>query len=177
MATSLEVQKKNLSTGEFESILGLERTQIGVNRDLEQAKIALDSALANYNNAISNKEISLKKLEVSLTDARLSVEQAQKEFSKLSIVAPIDATVTRVNISVGQEVSMNTPMIEIASRNPEIIFDLDSLSVTLLKIGSIQPVLYDGKTYSGTVVGVSQVANDSLLYTARITLPESPKYL
>lgn len=114
---------------------------------------------------------------VSLTDAQLSLDQAQKEFSKLSIVAPIDATVTSVSVSVGQEVSIGAPMIEIASRNPEIVFDLDPLSVSLLKIGSIQPVLYNGQTYSGTVVGISQVANDSLLYTARITLPESPKYL
>ena len=80
-------------------------------------------------------------------------------------------------MSVGQEVSVGIPTIEIASRNPEIIFDLDSVAVTLLKIGSIQPVLYDGETYSGTVVGVSQVANTSLLYTARLTLPQSPKYL
>lgn len=173
----LEVQKKNLATGEFESTLGLERTQIGASRDIEQSKIALDSAESNYNNAVSNKEITLRKLEVSLTDARLSLEQAEKEFAKLSIVSPIDATVTRVNVSVGQEVSTGIPMVEIASRNPEIIFDLDSTAVMLLKIGSMQPVLYNGQTYSGTVVGVSQVANDSLLYAARITLLESPKYL
>lgn len=100
-----------------------------------------------------------------------------KEFSKLSIISPIDATVTRVNVSVGQEVSTGTPVIEIASHSPEIVFDLDSTAVALLKIGSTQPVVYNDVTYSGTVVGVSQVANDSLLYTARITLPGSPKYL
>lgn len=177
VAAGIEVQKKNLATGEFESTLGLDRTKIGADRDIAQAKIAVDSAEANYNNAISNKTITLKKLEVSLTDARLSLEQAQKEFAKLSIVSPIDATVTRVNVSVGQEVAMGIPMIEIASRNPEIVFDLDSVAVTLLKVGSIQSVMYDGETYSGTVVGVSQVANDSLLYAARLTLPTSPKYL
>ncbi len=177
VAAGIEVQKKNLSTAAFASTVGLERTQIGANRDIAQAKIALDSAEANYNNAVSNKDITLRKLAVSLTDAQLSLEQAQKEFAKLSIVSPIDATVTHVNVSVGQEVSTGTPMIEIASRNPEIVFDLDTLSVSLLKIGSIQPVLYNDQTYSGTVIGISQVANDSLLYTARITLPESPKYL
>jgi multidrug efflux pump subunit AcrA (membrane-fusion protein) len=155
----------------------LDRTKIGIDRDIALAKIAMDSAEANYNNAISNKAITLKKLEVSLTDARLSLEQAQKEFEKLSIVSPIDATVTKVNVSIGQEVTTGIPMIEIASRNPEIIFDLDSMSVSLLKTGSTQSVFYDGEVYSGTVVGVSQVANDSLLYSARLTLPTSPKYL
>jgi multidrug resistance efflux pump len=152
VAAGLEVQKKNLTTGEFESTLGLDRTKIGIDRDITQAQITRDSAEANYNNAVSNKEITLKKLAVSLTDAKLALEQAQKEFGKLSIVSPIDATVTRVNVSVGQEVSMGIPMIEIASRNPEIIFDLDTVAVSLLKVGSSQDVLYDGETYSGTVV-------------------------
>lgn len=177
MAAGLEVQKKNLSTLEFESALGLDRTKISVDRDIAQAKIVLESAEANYQNSVSNKDITLRKLEVSLTDARLALEQAEKEFSKLSIVAPIDATITRVHVSVGQEVSLGTPMVEISSQNPEIIFDLDSVSVGLLKIGSVERVFYDGETYSGTVVGISQVADSSLLYTARITLSESPKYL
>lgn len=152
VAVGLEVQKKNLTTGEFESTLGLDRTKIGIDRDITQAQITRDSAEANYNNALSNKEITLKKLAVSLTDARLSLEQAQKEFGKLSIVSPIDATVTRVNVSVGQEVSMGIPMVEIASHNPEIIFDLDTVVVSLLKVGSSQDVLYDNEMYSGTVV-------------------------
>ncbi len=177
VAAGLEVQKKNLATLEYESGLGLDRTQIGIDRDVAQAKIALESAESNYNNAVANKEITLKKLAVSLTDARLSVAQTEKEFAKLSIVSPIDATVTRVSVSIGQEVSTGTPVIEIASRSPEIVFDLDSRAVSLLKIGSIQPVLYNNVSYSGIVIGVSQVANESLLYTARIALPGSPSYL
>lgn len=177
IAAGLEVQKKNLTTGEFESTLSLDRMKITIDRDITQAKIMKDSAESNYYNAISNKEITLKKLAVSLTDAELALDQAEKEFAKLSIVSPIDATVTRVNVSIGQEVSMGIPMIEIASRNPEIIFDLDSVAVNLLKIGSGQDVIYNGEVYSGTVVWVSQVANDSLLYTARLTLQKSPQYL
>ncbi len=134
VAAGLEVQKMNLSTGEFESALGLERIQIGINRDITQAQIAVDSAESNYTNAVANKDITIKKLAVSLADAQLSLEQANKEFAKLSIVSPIDATVTRVSVSVGQEIAAGVPVIEIASRNPEIIFDLDSDAVVLLKV-------------------------------------------
>ena len=176
-AAALVVQEKNLTTGQFESQLGLDRTQIAIENSVEQARLAYESAKSGYENALQNRQITLEKLQVSRKDATIALEQANKESAKLSIVSPIDATVTRVNTSIGQDVATGTPVIELASSTPEIIFDLDADSVALLKIGSQEPVSYDGKTYTGTVVGVSQVANDSLLYTARIVLSTSPKYL
>lgn len=42
--------------------------------------------------------------------------------------------------------------------------------VPLVPIGSFQQIRYLGTTLTGTVTGVSQVATDSLLYTARISV-------
>ena len=176
-AAALEVQRKNLATGEFEATLGLDRTKLSLTNGVEQARLAYESAKSAYQNAIDTRRVTLEKLQVSRTDAVLALEQANKEVAKLAIVSPIDATVTHVVTSVGQDVSTGTPVIELASNTPEIVFDLDAESVALLKIGSNEKVEYDGKTYTGTVVGVSQVANDSLLYTARVVLPVAPKYL
>ncbi len=111
---------------------------------------------------------------MSQTDASLAVRQAQEELSKLAILAPIDGTVTKVIASVGQDVSAGTLMLEIANKNPEIVFDVDFDTVGQLKIGTASPVTYEEKTYTGTVVGVSQVASDSLQYSVRVSLSQSP---
>lgn len=183
-AAALDVQRKQIATqenalenGQFDTRLSLERAQISITNEIEQSRIAYENADSSYKNAVSNRDVSLRKLQVGRTDASLGVEQSEKEASKLTITAPIDGTVTRVIASVGQEITTGNPVIEVASRNPEVVFTLDSDSVSLLQIGSNEEVEYEGKTYTGTVVGLSQVATDALLHTARIVLSESPKYL
>ncbi|MFZ4461633.1 MAG: efflux RND transporter periplasmic adaptor subunit [Patescibacteria group bacterium] len=170
----IEVQKNGLNTGEFEANLGLDRTKIEIEKTLSTYKNVVDNAQANYDNAVKNKDITLRKLEVTQTDAALSLQQAQEELSKLSILAPIDGTVTKVIASVGQDVNAGTPMVEIANKNPEVVFDVDFDTVGQLKIGATSPVLYEEKSYTGTVVGVSQVASDSLQYSVRVALSQSP---
>lgn len=170
---NIEVQKRQLQTTSFDTTLSLDKLRTSNEQAITTAKIAVQSARMAYENAQENKTVTLKKLSLSESDAALSIAQAREELGKLSIVAPIDGSITRVITSVGQEVSSGTPVLELANKNPEITFDVEASIVPLLKAGSSQVVKYQGSSYMGTIVGVSQVATDSLLYSARIILSDT----
>jgi hypothetical protein len=64
-----------------------------------------------------------------------------------------------------------------ANQNPEITFEVEAAIVPLLKVGETQQVKYEGRSYTGTIVGVSQVATDTLLYATRIIVSGNPSLL
>lgn len=68
-------------------------------------------------------------------------------------------------------------MIEMANKSPEMQIDVEASIVPLLAIGSEQSIMYDGARLTGIVVGVSQIANESLLYSVRMSLKDTPKLL
>lgn len=169
---NIEVQKRQLATSQFDSSLNLEKTKTANNQSIANANLALETAKNNLENATKNRTLTLEKLKISETDASLNVSQAQREYEKLIIRAPIDGSITRVPASVGADVNPGTPMVELANRNPEIIFDVEANIAKLLEVGASQKVSYQGKEYEGIVVGVSAVATDTLLYSARIKVQE-----
>ncbi|MFB0964988.1 MAG: biotin/lipoyl-binding protein [Patescibacteria group bacterium] len=173
----IEIQKKNLATGEYDAKIGFERAKIAINAGIETAALAVRTAELNLDNATKNRETTLRKLEVSRSDAELQLKQANTELSKLQIVSPIDATVVKVIAQVGQDVSAGTSVVEISSRNPEVLIDVDADTASLLKQGATVEVSAEGKSYTGTVVGASKVANSALLYSIRIVLSDSPDLL
>lgn len=169
---NIEVQKRQLATSQFDTSLNLDKTKTTGIQLSTNAKLALETAKLNYDTAVKNRSIALDKLKISETDASLSVSQAEREYEKLIIRAPIDGSITRVTASVGADVSPGTLLVELANQNPEILFDVEASIAKLLVIGGSQRVQYQGKSYSGVVVGVSAVATETLLYSARIKIQE-----
>jgi hypothetical protein len=49
----------------------------------------IDVNNATLDEAIKNKELSLKNLDIIITDAEIGYKQALKQYSKLTITAPI----------------------------------------------------------------------------------------
>ena len=173
----IELQRRNLVSGEFDAKVGYERSKIAINAGNENALLSLKTAELNLENAIKNRDTTMRKLEVSRSDAELQLRQAGVELSKLQIVSPIDATIVKVIAQVGQEVSAGTSVVEISSRTPEVLIDVDSTTAGILETGASVEVSASGKSYTGTVVGVSKVANSALLYSIRIVLSDSPDLL
>jgi multidrug efflux pump subunit AcrA (membrane-fusion protein) len=174
---NFEVQQKNLANGEFDSKMSLDKLKISNAQAINTAKTTLESAELMYENAKKNKGVTLEKLRLAEKDALLAETQANEEFSKLTITAPIDGSVTRVIASLGVETSVGTPVVEISSASPEILFEVEANIVPLLAIGSEQVIRYMDTSFTGTVVWLSQVATDTLLYNARVSLPSSSSLL
>ncbi len=169
---NIEVQKRQLATSQFDSSLNLDKIKTTGEQSVKNSRLALETAKLNYSTAVKNQTLSLDKLKISERDAGLSVSQAEREYEKLIVRAPIDGSVTKVTASVGADVNPGTPLVEIANRNPEILFDVEANIAKLLKVGGSQMIVYQDKSYTGTVVGVSEVATDTLLYSARIKISE-----
>ncbi len=169
---NIEVQKRQLTSSQFDTSLNLDKTTTTGIQQATTAKLALETAKLNLATAEKNRSITLDQLKISETDANLSLAQAEREYEKLIIRAPIDGSITRVTASIGADVSPGTPMVELANQSPEILFDVEADIAKLLEVGTSQNVLYQEKTYSGVVVGVSTVATETLLYTARIKIQE-----
>lgn len=170
---NIEVQKRQLASTQFDTGINLSKIETANTQSVTNAKIALENARLAYDTSVKNRVLTLEKLKISENDAGIALEQSEREYEKLSIIAPIDGSITRVLASVGQDVAPGTLMVELANRNPEILFDVEANVAKLLEVGSTQNVQYQGKSYSGVVVGVSEVATDSLLYSARIKLKET----
>ncbi len=102
---NIEVQKRQLQTSEFESGISLEKIKTANEQSITTSRLAVESAQANYDTALKNKELTLERLRLTESDASLGLSQAQEEFDKLSIRAPIDGSITRVSASMGQDVS------------------------------------------------------------------------
>lgn len=174
---NFEVQQKNLANGEFDTQITLDKLKISNTQTINTAKTTVESAELMYENAKRNRVVTLEKLRLSEKDALLAQTQASEEFSKLTITSPIDGSVTRVIASLGLETSVGTQVVEISSASPEILFEVEVNIVPLLAIGSQQVIRYMDQSFTGTVIGLSQVATDTLLYNARVSLPISSSLL
>lgn len=174
---NFEVQQKNLATGEFDSKITLDKLRISNAQVINSAKIAVESAELMHENTKKNRIVTIEKLRLSEKDALLAETQAKEEFSKLTVTSPIEGSVSRVIASVGAETSVGTQIVEISSNSPEILFEVEANVVPLLTIGSEQMIRYMDKAFTGTVIGLSQVATDTLLYNARISLPATSSLL
>lgn len=137
------------------------------------AKLSLKQAENARDTALKSRWATLTQLGASRQSGVLSLEQAQREYSKLAIGAPFDGTVTKVLATPGQRVNPGTPMIEIVSNTPEVVIDLDADIANTLKIGDTVSVKVGEKKYNGSIIALARSAGANLLYTTRITVPEA----
>lgn len=144
----IELQRRGLVSGEFDAKVGFDRAKISIEAGIRNAELGLENARLNLENAQKNRETTLKKLLVNRSDAELQLKQAGVELSKLKIISPIDATIVKVIAQVGQEVSAGTAVVEISSRTPEVLIDVDSTTAAILKSGDTVEVSSVGKSFS-----------------------------
>lgn len=149
------------------------------------AQIALDEALNGPTEAeIEAAEIALRQAELTLQQARLnqeahalslaaaqlSVVTAQAAVENMTLVAPIDGTVTAVNYDIGETVSgimltlanLSQPMLEVY---------LDEADLNMVGLGYQVTVTFDAlpdDTFTGSVVQIDpQLVNESNVTAVR----------
>lgn len=151
---------------------------------LEQATNNFAKAKGDFDYLVSNRPDvtqaanNLQIAKVALSNAQLSLESARTALQKLSLLAPIDGTVTKITVKPGQVVSPNEPMITVADINNWVVEtnDLTELDVTSVKAGQAATITFDaipGKTFHGKVTEIAhrfEEKNDDIFYTVRIAL-------
>ena len=137
------------------------------------AKLALKQAENARDTAVKARSTTLAQLDATRQGWVLSLEQAQREYAKLAIVAPFDGSVSKVIATLGQRVNPGTPVLEVISNAPEVLIDLESDIIWSLKLGDSVRVLVDQKPFTGTITAISRAAGTNLLYATRISVPNA----
>jgi multidrug resistance efflux pump len=177
LKSQIALTEKNLSNGNNDTEIAYNRTLIDIEDKVKLAEIALEKAKNNIAIAKDRKTVGISQLQVSKENAAIEVEKGRKDVEKLYVRSPIEWVVTKVIATLWQSVNAGTPMIEISSDSPEILIELEYSVVSSLSVGDSLGVMVDNRYFTGSIRAISSVANSSLLYTTRISVPEASDYL
>lgn len=177
LTRELTQEEQNLIGSSVETNLSFKNAQIDLQDKMKTMKLSLEQTEVSYKNARILHDATLRQLLASKRSTEISLEQAKRDYAKLRITAPVDATITRILTSVWQTVSTGTPTLEISWKIPEILLDIDDTLAKSLETGMSVWVEVDGITLSGTITAVSKVSSNNLLSSLRIGIPNGGKYI
>lgn len=133
--------------------------------EFEQAQNALQTADANYNAALE----TIRGGQAGVASAQASLQRANKDLSRTSVLAPMDGVVSLLNVKKGERVVGNsmmagTEMMRIADMNKiEVRVDVgenDIPKVTLGDSALVEIDAYSNRKFRGVV---TQIASSSVL--------------
>jgi HlyD family secretion protein len=133
--------------------------------EFEQAQNALQTADANYNAAIE----TIRGGQAGVASARASLQRANKDLSRTSVLAPMDGVVSLLNVKKGERVVGNsmmagTEMMRIADMNKiEVRVDVGENDIPKVSLGDsalVEVDAYNNRKFRGVV---TQIASSSVL--------------
>ena len=152
-------------------------TIIDLKDRITSAKLSLRQAENARQTAEKSRDTTLAQLAATRQWWVLTLEQARREYAKLSITAPFDGTVSKVIATSGQRVSPGSPLIEVVSNSPEVQIELDADIINSISLGDSVSIEIEKYIFTGSVTALSKVAWTNLLYTTRISVPRAIKYI
>jgi multidrug resistance efflux pump len=169
----LTIEEEALIQSSSDARLLYSTTIIDLKDRIASAKLWLRQAQNARDTATKSRDTTLAQLGASRVGWVISLEQAQREYAKLTITAPFDGSVTKVIATPGQRVNPGTPMIEIVSNTPEVVIDLDAEIALSLALSDTVKVKVWEKIFEGFIIALSRSAWENLLYTTRISVPDA----
>lgn len=173
LAASVDVAKANLENANIAYKYALENEQRAGQLNQEGAM-----SNADYDN---NYASVLERAESAVDLAQANLDKAQIAYNDSTIIAPMDGTVTKANVKVGELVSPQTQAFTIVNLN-EVKIDLfvNEKKINSLKVGQSYKVdlaAIPEQTFSGVVTDISEAKDTtSKAYPVRITV-ENPNHL
>ncbi len=154
-----------------------ESARIDLKDRLENAHFSLEQSQLGYDNAIKIRVATLAQLDASRRNTEITLDQARRDYSKLSIAAPVEGNITKVIANVGQTVNVGSVIAEFSGKMPQIVLDIDSDLAATIIVGNKVTIDADGKSLTGTITAVSSISNANLLSTIRMTIAGGEKYI
>jgi HlyD family secretion protein len=133
--------------------------------EFEQAQNNLQTAKANYNAAIE----TIRGGQAGVASAQASLQRADKDLSRTSVLSPMDGIVSLLNVKKGERVVGNsmmagTEMMRIADMNKiEVRVDVGENDIPKVSLGDsavIEVDAYTNRKFRGVV---TQIASSSVL--------------
>ncbi|NMB87998.1 MAG: efflux RND transporter periplasmic adaptor subunit [Chloroflexi bacterium] len=128
---------------------------------LNEAQAKLEELQAN--NGIDETEMT--QAEIDVENAKLALEQAQKNLAGAKLVAPYDGTVLSIEGEAGDEVEAGTFITVADMAHPQVEFYVDETDLDMVQVGYEAEVVFDAlpdETFTGTVVQVDPTLETSM---------------
>jgi HlyD family secretion protein len=113
--------------------------------------------------ALETEPLQLEQLELSLSQAQLVLDSAQRDLQDTKLVAPMEGTVTLLEITVGEQVSAGTVVVELNDLTTFVVdVNLDETDVAQVSVGQGAVVTLDAfpdEELAGEVTDIAPVAN------------------
>ncbi len=119
--------------------------------------------MLNAQAALDKQPLQIRLLEIALAQAQLQLEAARRTLGETVLVAPVDGTVTALNVHEGEMTVGGQPAVVLSDLTMLIVdISLDETDVAGVSVG--QPVLvtldaFAGAEITGTVTAIAPVAN------------------
>jgi HlyD family secretion protein len=148
--------EKDYIEGNFKRTQELYRSGVTNQQDLEKVQSDLSSSIAQF-----------EAQKAFVQQAEASLKEANESLNKTAIYAPMDGTISKLNVELGERVlgsgfSQGTDLMTVADLGKmEAIVDVDENDVVLVSIGDTAKIELDAfknVTYNGVV---TQIANSA----------------
>jgi HlyD family secretion protein len=125
------------------------------------------------------KQYAVDQALADVQKAQIQVQQAQRQLDKARLVAPLDATVSAVNIKEGESTGMGPAMTLVDVSLLHIDITVDEIDIAKLKVGQLVSVTLDALpdvTLTGKVdriAGTSTTVNGVVSYPVRVVIDKT----
>jgi HlyD family secretion protein len=144
----------------FERQKQLKTDKIISDAEFEQAQNSLQSAQANYNAALQN----IRSGEAGIASTRASLDRANKDLSRTSVLSPMSGVVSLLNVKAGERVVGNsmmagTEMMRIADMSIiEVQVEVGENDIPKVKMGDsalVEIDAYNNRKFKGLVTQIA----------------------
>ena len=125
-------------------------------------------------------ETQLRDIRIAYDNAKIQLEQAQKQWEDTYIRAPFSGYITSKEVDLGKYVNVSMPIAGIADISElKVVLSVSESNVYNLRVGqpiSVSTQIYPGATFQGKVAHISPQGDNAHTYPIEISLPNSREY-
>ncbi len=177
LSRALTAEEQNTINSSNDLKLSYENARIDIKDKIENSRLSLEQAKKSYETTQALQTATLIQLEANKENANIALSQAERDYSKLRIVAPVDGIISKVIGSVWQSVSIGSAIADFTGKQPQIIIDIEPNIVSGLSVGQNVNITVEENTLTGVISALSTVANANLLSTVRISILDGQSYI
>jgi len=174
MKKDRDILKISLSTWWESAESWYNKTVINSNDSIDTLELQIKSAKNSLENAIKTREVTLRNLDNSIKEARISYNQAYKEFNKLTIKSPISWIIWSIYTDIWQEINIWSPVLEIKNNSDtEITISFNKKELEFVEESKEVYVKFASKSYTWSIFSISKTADSNLQYVSKIELSDN----
>lgn len=175
---ALELEKATISYNKAKAAYDAKFTKPS-NASVASASSQIQSARAALD-ALQPVSETVTQREASVDQAYIAWQQADKDVSKATLVAPMDGLVTQVNIVAGANVNSGAVAVQIADfAEPVFVVNIDEADLGSVKVGQdarVRLQTYPDQQIPATVTSISPIGTSSsgiTTYQVKLTIPRT----